>query len=1207
MSASTTPAAAVGRLVHARALTELARTVRDRGAVSASGLWGSSVAAVTAAVEAELHRPVLVICGHLDEADDLADDMELFHGRRPEVVPALELAGSMGRVSEELVANRMQLVARLASEGSGVRGQGLEKRPLLMVAPIHALMQSVPSRQQLEELMWTLRGGQALEPEKLIVWLSEHGYNRLDQVEVPGDFAVRGGIIDIYVPGEFEQAGEEVGLTVRVDFFGDQIESIKRFDLDTMGSKGAIESVRVIDLKGQLPETGGSTHLLSYLPEETVVVLYAPLEIAEQAKSYFDRLPEVKGIYPLSAVLKHAGNFARVELSQFDQGSATGPSFVGQEVPHLRLPIGSLMRFETEAKKAIRELEELAETHDVVVFCDNAGEAQRFGELLDADVPGLRGKIEIPIGYLHRGFVWEEDTGGTPVPRKARPVALLGHHELFHRYEQRRRVKKVIASRPVDSFLDLKVGDYVVHVAHGIAKFTGIQTITKDGKSEEYLTLRFADNATLHVPAARINLIQKYIGGFHGHPQLSRLGSGVWEKQKAKVSEAVMDMAAELLDIQAAREAELGVPYPPDTEWQKEFEAEFPYEPTQDQVTAADEIKQDMQKKRPMDRLLCGDVGYGKTELAMRAAFKAVEYGKQVAVLVPTTVLAEQHYRSFRERMVSYPFEVDSISRFKSTKQQKEIVQRLAKGEIDILIGTHRLISKDVKFADLGLVVIDEEQRFGVTHKERLKQMRKTVDVLTMSATPIPRTLHMSMLGLRDISSLTTAPQDRRSVVTEVMPYDVQRIKMAIERELNREGQVYFVHNRVHNIVEMAEKVQQLVPDARILVGHGQMADGEMEDAMLKFIRHEADILVCTTIIESGLDIPNANTIIINNADRFGLSELHQLRGRVGRWKHRAYCYLLLPADRPVTPVAAKRLKAIEEYSHLGAGFKIAMRDLEIRGAGNILGPEQSGHIAAVGYEMYCQLLEEATRQLKNEPKPLHPEAHVDIGLSAFIPKNYIPGDRQRMDVYRRLTRCTSLEMLELLEQDLRDAFGELPRPMMVLTALTELRLLAGLFGIESIIKKEPDVVLTVRDAARAQAALTGAPGTLRVIDEKTVYFRPPGQQYLEPETLLMVLRNLARAAYDREKKGEAVEPGKAPAPPPEAKRQPPPPPPGPGDGRADGKPRPAKKLPAPAQPKAPARGPAVAELEKLVSLRNQGILTEEEFQRAKERLATKV
>jgi transcription-repair coupling factor (superfamily II helicase) len=1128
----------LGRLVAAPELKSLAHALRDRGAVTASGLWGSSVAAVVASVRCGLDRPVLLVCGHLDEADDLADDVELFTGARPDVLPALELTGGLGHVSEELVVNRFKLVCNLHDKRS---------RPVL-VAPIQSLMQSVPAPEQLKHLVRTLRVGDELEPEKLIVWLADHGYNRLDQVEVPGDFAVRGGIIDIYAPGEFEQSGDQVGLTVRIDFFGDQIETIKRFDLDTLGSLESLDSVHIYDLKGQLPDASGSTHLFSYLDPTTVVVLWAPLEIAEQAKSYLDRLPEQKGIYPLQAILRHVGEFTRLELSQFDQGGATMPSFVGSgAVQHFNLPIRSLQRFETEAKKAIAELNELAQTHDVTVFCENEAEATRFSELIEGDAPGLRQRIDVPIGYLHRGFVWDpagegeapaepgltdgRGSAGASPSHEVRPLALLGHHELFHRYEMRRRVKKVIASRPVDSFLDLKVGDYVVHVAHGIAKFTGMHTISKDGTADEYLTLRFADNATLHVPAARINLIQKYIGGFHGHPQLSRLGTGSWEKQKAKVSEAVMDMAAELIDIQAARNAESGVAYPPDTEWQREFEAEFPYEPTADQLTSAEEIKQDMTKARPMDRLLCGDVGYGKTELAMRAAFKAVEFGKQVAVLVPTTVLAEQHYRSFKERMADYPFNIESISRFKSTKQQKDTVKRLTAGEIDILIGTHRLISKDVKFADLGLVVIDEEQRFGVTHKERLKQMRKTVDVLTMSATPIPRTLHMSMLGLRDISSLTTAPQDRRSIVTEVMPYDPNRIKLAIMRELNREGQVYFVHNRVHNILEMAEQVQQMAPDARILIGHGQMAEGELEEVMLKFIRHEADILVCTTIIESGLDIPNVNTILINQADRFGLSELHQLRGRVGRYKHRAYCYLLLPADRPVTPVAAKRLKAIEEYSHLGAGFKIAMRDLEIRGAGNILGPEQSGHIAAVGYEMYCQLLEEAVRQLKQEPKPVVPEAHVDIGISAFLPKQYIPADRQRMDIYRRMTRCTSLEMLEALQKDVVDAFGEPPRQVTILFALTELRLLAGLYGIESMIRKLPDCVLTVRDASRAQQALHGAPGTLRVIDEKTVYLRMP-PTYMEPETLLMVLRNLMRAAHDRERgiTTAVAEPSGAPA-----------------------------------------------------------------------------
>jgi transcription-repair coupling factor (superfamily II helicase) len=1193
--------AAVGRLVHARALKELAESLRSSVAASASGLWGSSVALATAALEEHLKRPILLVCGHIDEADDLADDMELFHGRRPEILPALELSGTLGQVSEEQASNRLTLLNQMAGGAPST----------LYVASIQALMQSVPSKSQLSQLIRTIKPGDQLEPEKLIVWLSEHGYNRLDQIEVPGDFAVRGGIIDVYVPGEHVESPDQVGLTARIDFFGDQIESIKAFDLDSLGSKGKLDSISLLDLKGQLPETGKSTNFFSYLPNDTIIVLWAPLEIAEQSKSYFDRLPEVKGIYPLRAVLENASSFTRLELSQFGESALALPDKInGLPTPKHRLPITSLQKFETEPKKAIAELAELATTHDVTVLCENAGEEQRLGELLDQDQPGLRGRLEVCVGYLHRGFVYEE----------GRPLAILGHHELFHRYEQRRKVKKVINSRPVDSFLDLKVGDYVVHVAHGIAKFTGIQTIAKEGKQEEYLTLRFADNASLHVPASRINLIQKYIGGFHGHPRLSRLGSGAWEKEKAKVAEAVMDMAAELIDIQAARAAEPGVAFPPDTEWQKEFEAEFPYEPTPDQIVGADEIKTDMTKPRPMDRLLCGDVGYGKTELAMRAAFKAVEYGKQVAILVPTTVLAEQHYRSFKERMVNYPFAVDSISRFKSTKESKQILKDLAAGQVDILIGTHRLLSQDVKFADLGLVIVDEEQRFGVTHKERLKQMRKQVDVLTMSATPIPRTLHMSMLGLRDISSLTTAPQDRRSVVTEVMPFDKQRVKLAIERELNREGQIYFVHNRISNIIEIAEIVQNLVPTARIIVAHGQMEGDEMEQAMVKFINHEVDILVSTTIIESGLDIPNANTIFINQADRFGLSELHQLRGRVGRWKHRAYCYLLLPADRPVTPVAAKRLKAIEEYSHLGAGFKIAMRDLELRGAGNILGPEQSGHIATVGYEMYCQLLEEATRQLKNDPKPTLPEAHVEIGLSAFIPKSWIAGDRQRLDAYRRMSRCTSVETVAELLADFKDAFGDPPKQVMVLSALTELRLLAGHYGVESIIKQPPDVILKLRDAQRVQQALTGAPGSLRIVDEKTLYFRPP-QGYLEPEVLLMVLRNLMYNAYQREIKGEA-----APTPKPQPVAPPKPQPVAPAPPVAKPKPAPASEpatprlsrrseagfskpspKPVPPPPQKPKEtGPLVPELEKLVSLRNAGILNEEEFQAATKRLMAK-
>ena len=1104
---SAVPSNMVRTLMEAGPLRALSASAEKNAATLASGLWGSSVAAAAAAVGRHTGRPVLLVCGHVDEADDLADDVELFAGERPEVLVALETAGGLGQASEELVADRLRLLGRLAGKG---------KTPPYLVSPIQALMQAVPDPSELKHLTRVFRAGQEIEPEKIIVWLSDHGYNRLDQVEVPGDFAVRGGIVDVYLPGKFDTADssglQQIGMPVRIDFFGDQIETIKRFNIDTLGSEGSLPDVELVDLKGKL-NAGGTTSALKYLPDETVVFLWAPLEIAEQAKSYLLRAPDQRGLYPLSAVLKLLGKRHLVEASQFDAG---GVSLVSDAKPaKIVLPVRSLQRFETEPKKALQELGEMSRTHNVAVFCENAGEQNRFRELLQSDVSDAADGVATPLGYLHRGFVFgesEEPQSDDP------PLALVGHHEIFHRYELRRRVtNKGVATKQIDSFLDLNVGDYVVHVAHGIAKFTGMQSIEREGKHEEYLTLRFADNAALHVPASRINLIQKYVGGFSGHPTLSKLGGTQWEKQKEKVSEAVADMAAELLDVQASRAAQVGHPFPADTDWQHEFEAEFPYTPTEDQVSAADDIKSDMTKPRPMDRLLCGDVGYGKTEMAMRGAFKAAESGKQVAVLVPTTVLAEQHERSFKERMANYPFRVESLSRFKNPKQTKLILEGLAAGDVDIVIGTHKLLGKQIKFADLGMVVIDEEQRFGVTHKERLKQLRTQVDVLTMSATPIPRTLHMSMLGLRDISSLTTAPQDRRSIVTEVLAYDANRIKLAMLRELQREGQIYFVHNRVSNIYDVAASIRELVPDARIIVGHGQMEEGALEKVMLKFIRHEADILVSTTIIESGLDIPNANTMFINGADRFGLSELHQLRGRVGRYKHRAYCYLLLPPDRPVTPVAAKRLKAIEEFSHLGAGFKIAMRDLELRGAGNILGPEQSGHIAAVGYEMYCQLLEEATQQLKNEKKPVKPEAHVEIDLNAFIPKTYIAADRQRMDAYRRLTRCTSVEMIGDLQRDLTDAFGEPPRAMTIMYALTELRLLASHFGIDSIVRKQPDVVLTVRDAKKAQVALAKAPGTLRVIDEKTVYFRPPAV-FIEPEPLLLTLRNLLMKAYDAEK-----------------------------------------------------------------------------------------
>ncbi len=1074
---------------------------RDGGVVSADGLWGSFAPILAGAAAAELTRPLLYVTAHLDQADETRDDLELFTGRTPDLLSAFETITGTGAASDEIHAERVRLCAELL-EQSAIRNPLARAKPLgaarqsairpFIVAPIQALMQAVPSPAAIEADLLSLTLGQQRDPREIADWLVQHGYTRLDQVESPGDFALRGEILDIFPPAEVEP--------YRIDFFGDQIETIRRFDVSTQRSGQEFTSVRIAGLRGaefnpqsaiRNPQSESSiTSFLSYLPPDAIVAFAEPLEIQELGKTFWNRLNSPRGMMPVDKVFQRANAFSQLHLYTLP---ATG-------LPdRFSFGVQSLTRFETKAPAALAELRQLADQRDVLLYCDNEPERQRFMELWRSTLGELPPRLHLTIGLMHRGFDWP--TG---------KLAVVGHHEVFHRYQQRRHIRRTHAARPIESWLDLNTGDYVVHVVHGIARFTGMRTLRKgeSGKSEEYLTLQFADSATMHVPVNQIDLVQKYIGSGAVAPQLSKLGGTRWAKTKERVEESVDDLAADLLRTQAMRASEAGIAYPEDTNWQREFEGSFIYTETEDQLTSLEEIKRDMRKPQPMDRLLCGDVGYGKTELAIRGAFKVVEYGKQVAVLVPTTVLAEQHERTFRERLADFPFTVEALSRFKTKKQQGEIIARAKKGQVDILIGTHRLLSKDVAFKDLGLLIIDEEQRFGVEHKERLKRFRQTVDVLTMSATPIPRTLHMSLLGIRDISSLATPPLDRRSIVTQVGHWDERLIRDAIIRELNRDGQIYFVHNLVYDIGSFADRVQRLVPEARIIIGHGQMREHELEDVMVRFIRHEADVLVCTTIIESGLDIPNVNTILIDRADRFGLSELHQLRGRVGRYKHRAYCYLMLSQDKPVTPNAAKRLKAIEEYSDLGAGFRIAMRDLEIRGAGNILGPEQSGHIAAVGYELFCQLLDAAVRRLKNEPVDTFRPVHLELDVPAHIPRNFIESDRQRMEIYRRLVRCRAREELTQLEKDIKDAFGPHPPAVQTLLDLAELRILAQPFKIKSITQQQPDIVFSVEEMALIEPLFANSPGSPRIADSHTVHLRL-SPAYFEPSTLLAVLRRM--------------------------------------------------------------------------------------------------
>jgi transcription-repair coupling factor (superfamily II helicase) len=1030
------------------------------------------------------------VAGHLDDADAAVDDLELLTGRSPTLLPAWEMDLSADHGDDEIAGQRLNVCNRLLrGESPSSSGGGL------YVAPLMALLQPVPTPETLAGSRLSVARGQEIDPEDLLQWLVDAGFESVEQVDQQGEFARRGGIVDVFPAGASQ--------AVRIEFFGDQVESLRQVDLDTQRSTDEIDEVDFTAVAvGRETAVGRTTRFLDYLPESALVALSEPADLRELADTLSERMVDLAPAGEREGLISPEALFAGFEARLHCRMTAFRPPRT-EGAARADLGIRQLTRLSLKTAEALTELQELAEAdNEVWVYCETPAERERFLEVIGRSHPSLAGRVRTAIGHLHSAFHWP-----------ARQLVAVGHHELYHRYAKLRRVRRVRAGRPIESLLDLNAGDYVVHVAHGIARFDGLRVMEKDGRKEEYLRLRFADNAVLAVPVSRIDLVQKYIGSKGKKPTLSKLGGKTWSRQKQRVAEAVEDLAADMLRVQAMRSAMEGTSYPRDTDWQRRFADEFVYTETPDQLAAIEQMDHDLASKRPMDRLLCGDVGYGKTELAMRAAFKVAESGRQVAVLVPTTVLAEQHHRTFRERLADYPFEVDSLSRFRTAKEQKEIAQRVSTGGLDVLIGTHRILSQDVRFADLGLVIIDEEQRFGVAHKERLKTLRETVDVLTMTATPIPRTLHMSLLGLRDISALATPPMDRRAIHTEVTQFDDGLVRAAIQRELARDGQAFLVHNRVHDIESFADRIQQLVPDAKVGICHGQMPGKEVEKIMLQFVRKMIDVLVCTTIIESGLDIPSANTMIIHEADRYGLSELHQLRGRVGRYKHRAYCYLLLPEGRPLSHVAAKRLKAIEEFSDLGAGFQIAMRDLEIRGAGNILGTEQSGHIAVVGYELYCQLLERAVRQLKGEPVPVTVDTVVELGIDAYIPADYIAAERQRMEIYRRVVACHDTQSLAQLRGDLADAYGQPPEQVEILLDLAEIRVLAGMLGIKSIVRTDPDLIFAVRDFARAEGVFKDAPGSVRLPDNETVHWRPPPVFFQMPTLLTVLVKRLREAA----------------------------------------------------------------------------------------------
>ncbi len=939
-------------------------------------------------------------------------------------LPEMEIALAENALPDpEMAADRLQALEQIRGAKSGA-----------IVLTATGLADSAPSPDGLKKLTLELKKGEALGLEPLVERLAAAGYERVAQVALRGQFAVRGGIVDVY--------SWQHTLPLRVEFFGEEIDSLRFFDLDQQTAVEPVDEASL--LLGEASETRQCTVRDYFKPGDLLVDLQTGLDDAEVL---------------ITADAAPGGRVEDFEGAFFDHG-------LGEfEAGDLVVEAGKKDQF-------LRQLGTwLADGWQVAIYCNNEGEVERFRDLLpetELDHPAM----SLVIGSIARGFTCP-----------AAKVAVLSDAELFGRYRNTRarrlalRRARDAANRSQIDFSDLNDGDYVVHLEHGIALYCGLEKFAKnDGTEEEVLVLEFANGARLYAPLEQSYLVSRYVGVGKRNPQLSELGDAKWARAKSQAQRAVFDYAAKLLTLHAERETAVGFAFPPDNKWQNEFERSFVYKETPDQITAIASTKVDMETERPMDRLICGDVGFGKTEVAIRAAFKAVMGGKQVAILAPTTVLAQQHFQTFRERMSDYPVTVESLSRFRTAQEQRKVVDGLREGSVDIVIGTHRLISRDVAFKRLGLVVIDEEQRFGVLHKEKFKELFKLVDVLTLSATPIPRTLYLSLMGAKDMSILETPPQNRIPTETVVCGYDERIIRDAIQREMARQGQVYFLHNRVGTIESMAAKLKKLIPKARVLVGHGQMPEHELEDVMQKFVAGEADVLLSTTIIESGLDIPNANTIIIDRADRFGLADLYQLRGRVGRAQQKAYAYLMIPRDMMRTE-ARKRINAIRQYSSLGAGFKIAMRDLEIRGAGNILGTQQSGHIVAVGFDLYCQLLKQAVAKLKGQK--FQPRVELPISLDfaatneaewfkepettapAFLPTSYISEPQTRIQAYRALAEATTQEQLDQLRATWRDRFGRLPDAVDNLLALGSAKLAAAARKITRVEVRDRKLMLT--------------------------------------------------------------------------------------------------------------------------------------------------
>jgi transcription-repair coupling factor (superfamily II helicase) len=1049
------------------------------------GTWGSSSALSIAALAHAQAREqaghggrglIVVVLPHPADADAFADDLAIFTEDSVAVLPALETLGEPddATLADPAEPERLALVKRLTGSP--------DQHPRVIVTTIQALLTLLDDPREVEESTRRLAVGGRLEPVELGDWLIARGWEQVDAIDSPGTFARRGGIVDLFAA--------DWDRPIRIELFGDEIESLRTFDTVTQRSVDTLSSIDLTALVHRAADgtaPARRTHLADVVPAGTWWALVEPGELAEEARRTKQRFADVAGVGEPEDVFARIYKYPSVTLA------AVAPSSLEATAT---LSVESVERFTGVLDRVREELETVGRDQEVWVIAPSEAEEQRLAELLAGTAPDRSGRLHFAKGHLSGGF--------RLVPEK---IVMVGSAELFCREEAAAaRAPRQRLSRAIDTFLDLHEGDYVVHVAHGIGRYRGLKLLEKQGRTEEFLEIEFAESTKIYVPASAIDLVQKYVGGGKLSPKLAKVGGTLWEKQKQAVKDALADMAADMLALQARRASRPGTAFPADTPWQRTFEESFPFDETPDQLTAIEAIRADLERPRPMDRLLCGDVGFGKTELAMRAAFKVAEAGAQVAVLVPTTVLAEQHRRSFAARYSEFPFTIRALSRLTTAAEERDTLEGLAAGKVDIVIGTHRLAQGDIHFANLGLLVVDEEQRFGVDVKERLKALRASVDVLTMTATPIPRTLHMAMLGIRDISNLTTPPANRIAVETRVMRWDDRLIRTAIDRELARGGQVFFVHNRILDIQKVAHRLQQIAPEATIGIVHGRLSQTELEDVMLGFVAGRIDILLATTIIESGLDIPRANTIFIDEADTYGLADLHQLRGRVGRSHHRAYCYMLVDENAVLTSTAAKRLRAIQEFSSMGAGFSLAMRDLEIRGAGNLLGTQQSGHIATVGYELYCKLLEQAVRGLKSLPPAEPPTVNLDLPGTAWLPRDYIPDLRGKIDVYRRLSRATETVQLDDIAAELADRFGPLPEEARRLIDFARIRVAAARHGIDSISRHPGMLVIGHHDrkaVERLQAAAAKRGTTVRVVDQKTAVLPLPEKVLADPDKLI--------------------------------------------------------------------------------------------------------